>query len=417
MVNYGARWEQEPFSLDSKRLEARQDPYRWVMLILVWLIYLSFGLVWRSVGPLVTPILEDLNISYSQMGIIMGAWPLTYIVVALIGGAIIDRWGIRKSLFVGVIIIGLSEALRYFAGGFATMFLCVALFGIGGPMISIGCPKTISMWFSGKGRGTAVGIYTTGPWIGGLIAYSTINSVVMPLTGYSWRLTFVCLGLIAFVAALLWWFLARDVRTAEPAESTSMTKVFTSLIRIRNVQLIIIMGFLAFAILHGFSNWIPKILETGGLSPAIAGFAASIPILVAIPVILVIPRIVAPHSRGRLIALVSLASAISLLIVASASGSYLITGLVLHGLSAFSIVPMLILILMEVPEVGSRYMGSAAGMFFCVAEIGGFVGPLIIGAIKDLTGSFLIGMCFIASLSFAMSILALLIKTKPTYDT
>ncbi len=382
------------------------------MLVLVSILYWVFGVVIRSTAPLVTPILEDLNVSYSQMGIILAAWPLTYILVAAVSGAVMDRWGIRKSLFVGVAIIGLSEFLRYFANGFASMILCVALLGVGGPMISVGCPKTISVWFRGKGRGMAIGIYTTAVWIGGLTAYSTANSVVMPLTGYSWRLTFLCYSLPAFLAAFLWWFLARDVRSAEATEGTSIAKVFTGLIGIRNVQLILIMGFLSFAIAHGFNDWLPKILETGGLSPKIAGFTASIPLLVAIPTILVVPRLVAPRFRGGIVALMALATAIAVLIVivATTSDSLLIAGLVLYGVSFCQIIPLLVLILMELPEVSSRYMGSAGGMFFCVAEIGGFAGPFIIGAMKDLTGSFLIGACFLASLSVIISVMGLLLK-------
>jgi len=88
--------------------------------------------------------------SHTEMGLIMGSWPLTYIMVAAVAGAIIDKWGTRKSLLVGIVIIGLSAVLRYFANGFATMLLAVALFGVGGPMISIGCPKTISVWFKGS---------------------------------------------------------------------------------------------------------------------------------------------------------------------------------------------------------------------------------------------------------------------------
>jgi cyanate permease len=65
---------------------------------------------------------------------------------------------------------------------------------------------------------------------------------------------------------------------------------------------------------------------------------------------------------------------------------------------------------MELPEVSSRYMGSAGGMFFCVAEIGGFAGPFIVGAIKDLTGSFLVGACFLAGLSGIISVPGLLLK-------
>ncbi|MFC2066601.1 CynX/NimT family MFS transporter [Chloroflexota bacterium] len=397
--------------------DSTQKRYRWVMLALVWLLYFVFGVFLRSIAPLVTPILRDLNISYSQMGIIFGAWPLTYIVVAMIGGTIIDRWGIRKSLLLGTLIMGLSEGLRYFASGLVTMFLFVALLGLGGPMISIGCPKTISIWFKGKERGLAVGIYSTAPWIGVIIAYSLTNSVIMPLTGYSWRLTFVCYALLAFAAALLWWLLARDIKPAEAVESSSMVKVFTDLIRIRDVQLILLIGFLSFAIIHGFDNWLPKILETNGLSPASAGFVSSIHLIAAIPAILVIPRLVAPRLRGRVMALMSLVTAAAILIVVMAPDNLFIIGLLLYGPSAFPISAIVMLILMEIPEVGSRYMGSAAGMFFCVAEIGGFAGPYIAGAIRDMTGNFLAVAFFIAGLSVIRVIMALALRTQHASDS
>jgi cyanate permease len=407
--------QQENLSPDMKEKPPYEMRYRWVMLALIWFIYCTFGAVQRVLAPLVTPIMEDLKLSFSQMGVIMGAWPLTYIIVAAIAGAIIDRWGIRRSLFVGILAIGLSAVLRYFVTGFTSLFLCVALFGLGGPMISIGSPKTISMWFSGKGRATAVGIYMTGPWIGALTAYAVTNSVVMPLTGYSWRLTFVCFGLLAFAAALLWWFLARDIKeTAVTVASTSITKVFSGLITIRNIQLLLIMGFLSFAINHGFGNWLPQILETGGLPPAIAGYAASIPILIGIPSVLIVPRLVASGTRGRFIALMSLIVSISLFTIITGSGALRITGLLVYGLSSGIIMPLIVLILMEIPEVGSKYMGAAAGMFFCVAEIGGFAGPFLIGAIKDFSGSFLTGGICLAGIALAMAVIALFIRIKPT---
>ena len=91
--------------------------YRWIILALLWLLYTVFGMVARSIFPLVTPILDDLHLSYSQMGIILGSWQLTYILVALVAGTILDRWGVYKSIFAGAIIIGLSAALRYLAEG------------------------------------------------------------------------------------------------------------------------------------------------------------------------------------------------------------------------------------------------------------------------------------------------------------
>jgi CP family cyanate transporter-like MFS transporter len=413
MANSGAHQEQELVSLDSEGMPPYQRRYRWVMLVLIWSLYFVFGIVGFSIAPLVTPIIEDLNISYSQMGIILGAWPLTYTMVAAIGGAVIDRLGIRKSIFIGVIFITLSVVLRYFASGFITMFLCVALFGLGGPMISIGAPKTISLWFLGKERGTAVGVYMTAVLIGQATILSVMNSVVMPLTGYSWRLAFVCFGLLAFTVALLWLCLARDVKSAETTEGISSIKVFRRIISIRNVQLVITMGLFSFAVGHGFNNWLPKILEVGGLSPSIAGFAASIPVWVGVPTLIFVPRIIAPHSRGYCLALLSVGVIIALLIIALTSGVPLIVGLVIYGISNCCILPLLVLILMDLPEIGSRYMGSAAGLYFCISELGGFLGPFIVGAIKDLSGGFLAAAGVLAGLSLIRAIIALSLKIKP----
>jgi MFS transporter, CP family, cyanate transporter len=390
--------------------------YRWIILGLALLLYSIFGLVMRSIAPLVTPIMNDLNLSYSQVGLILGSWQLAFILIAIFGGVLIDKWGIRKSLFLGTIFIALSEVLRYFANGFLAMFLCVALFGFGGPMISIGCPKAITQWFTEKDRAAAVGIYTTGPAIGGLIAYSTVNSLIMPLTGYSWRLTFLYLGLPAIVVALLWWFLAKDIQTASPTQSASIIKAFTNLIHLRNVQLVLVTGFLFFTIYHGFNNWLPKILETSGLSPETAGFMASIPLILNIPAVLIVPRLASPQLRGRILALISLVIALVLFTMTMASGVSLAVELVLWGLVSACGVPLLILTLMDIPEVGSRYIGSAGGLFYCIAEIGGFAGPSLFGAIKDNTGSFLGSTIFLGILSIAVCIMALSMKTQLPND-
>ena len=401
---------------DKEGTEDYERPYRWVILGLLWFLYLAFGLIARAISPLITPILRDLQISYSQMGLILGAWQLAYIAVAIIGGAIIDKWGVRKSLFAGALIIGLSSILRYFPHRFETMLFAVALFGIGGPMISIGCPKTISMWFRGRNRATAVGIYTTAVWVGGLLALSLTNSFVMPITGYSWRLTFVYYGLVVFVFALLWWFLAKGTRQTSTTESAGIIEVFVNLLKLRKVQIILIMGLLAFATNHGLNSWLPMILETSGMSPTVAGYAASIPMAVGIPVILVIPHATPPQLRGRIVALFALLAAAVVIAIVATSGAFFFAGLVLFGITGYSLMPLLILILMDSPEVGSRYMGSAGGLFFCVAEIGGFSGPLIIGALVDITGTFMAGAIFLACILLAIFSMAPLVSSPETHS-
>ncbi|MDA0340224.1 MAG: MFS transporter [Proteobacteria bacterium] len=77
--------------------------YRWVMLGGVWLIYCSFGVTVASIAPLVPAITQDLGLSFSAMGTVLGAWPFVYIGASLPCGMLLDRIGPAKALFLAAL--------------------------------------------------------------------------------------------------------------------------------------------------------------------------------------------------------------------------------------------------------------------------------------------------------------------------
>jgi cyanate permease len=221
----------------------------------------------------------------------------------------------------------------------------------------------------------------------------------MPLADYSWRITFLSYGILAFVAGLLWWFLAKEVKPEATAERIGVVKVLSQIVRIHNVQWVLIMGLLSFATLHGMLNWLPKILETGGMSPALAGFAASAYIIAGIPAVIVFPHVIPMRFRGRSLALSALVTAVALCGVIVTSGVLQFVALVILGVAGSAFTPILLLILMDSSGIPSNYLGSANGVFFCVAEIGGFLAPLMMGALFDMTEGFLAGVLLLVALS------------------
>jgi len=56
---------------------------------------------------------------------------------------------------------------------------------------------------------------------------------------------------------------------------------------------------------------------------------------------------------------------------------------VIGGLS-----PLIRSIPIELSGIGPRLTAVATGLIFTVGEVGGFMGPFLIGALRDLTGSF-----------------------------
>ncbi len=173
-------------------------------------------------------------------------------------------------------------------------------------------------------------------------------------------------------------------------------------------------GLLAFGIVHGYFAWLPNILETKGFSPATAGIVAAIPYIASIPAVLIIPRTIPAHFRGKVIALLSIVAGTAILLLVATPLSPII-GLLLFGASGTCTIPLLVLILMETPEVASKYLGSATGVFFCVGEIGGFFGPFVLGYLVDITGGFLSGAYFLSGLGVIILALMLPLKISSTY--
>ena len=187
--------------------KASGSPLRWAVLAGVWLAYFCFGMTIVTLAPLVAEISADLNLSRSQMGVVLGAWQLVYIGSAIPLGILLDRTGVRRGLMFAFIMIAVSVALRSQAEGYASLFLAVAVFGLGGPLVSVGAPKTISLWFEGKGRGMAMGIYMTAPMLGSMAGLSLTNGLFMPLMDGNWRAVMLLYAGFIVVSSLVWWLI------------------------------------------------------------------------------------------------------------------------------------------------------------------------------------------------------------------
>ena len=72
---------------------------------------------------------------------------------------------------------------------------------------------------------------------------------------------------------------------------------------------------------------------------------------------------------------------------------------------------ILLLVLMEIPEVGSRHTGSAGGMFFAAAEIGGVLGPFSLGVFSDQTGSFNSALMMLAMVCMMLVLLTIFLRS------
>ncbi len=374
------------------------------MLAGVWFCYMTFGLSMASLAPLVREIESDLDFSHSAMGTVLGAWQFVYIFAAIPCGILLDRIGARWGLAIGALIIGLSGIFRGFAEEYIDLLIAVALFGLGGPLISAGAPKVVSERFEGKDRGLAMGIYITGPGIGAVTALLLTQPLILPWLEGNWRALLQIWGGVSLAAGLFWLLVAKESpRTPDSIEGQSIMSGLVELLRIPAVRVILLMSVAVFSINHGMGNWLVEILQSFGADASRASALATIPVVVGILSALTLPRMAVGSRRfSVLILLFSCSALASLALLSQPAGVWLYLALIVEGIAAGSMMTVLVLTLVEVPGVGDKRAGTAGGLFFSAAEIGGVGGPVLLGILLHAQGRFSSGLMVLALLGFLL---------------
>ena len=362
---------------------AAPDPRRWLLLAGIWAMYVAFGLVVASLAPVLTPLGEDLGLSKSRLGAILGTWPAVFIFAAVPCGRLLDRIGLRWALFAGGVLMCLSGVLRGLATGGGALFVAVGIFGLGAPMISNGAPKLVVSWFGESERAKATGIYVTGPVVGQAVALAAANSVIVPAAGGSWRSVPLVFAAVTGAVCVLWLMLTArvDSSTPQPGPAGGSTERAGALALTRNpvMRLVLAMAVAVFFVNHGLNNWLPKIIEDGGLSAENAGYLTAAAYAAGLLGPLTLPRLGNRYPLAAPVAVsLSLGAVIAMLAVVSGLAST--PFLVLIGILRFGLIGLCLLTLMRVPGVDGRNMGIASGLFFMAGEIGGFGGPFAVGA-------------------------------------
>ncbi|MBI4310896.1 MAG: MFS transporter [Chloroflexi bacterium] len=188
----------------AKAVPTRRDRPRifygwWIVLGGIAGMVISVGFNHHGLNAFTLPLADSFGISLAT---IVGALSLARFETAFIGpveGYLVDRFGPRAMMFVGVPLMGGGFLAASFAPNFPVFLACFFLGTVLGSSLGFGSPisTAVANWWRRK-RGRAFGIL----WIG-----TSLASVIVPLVNWmvetlGWRGAFRVIGLIVFVVGL-----------------------------------------------------------------------------------------------------------------------------------------------------------------------------------------------------------------------
>jgi len=145
---------------------------------------------------------KELNLSNSDYGNIFAAFGYTYALFQIFGGWLGDRFGPRVTLGVCGLIWALATLCTGLATGFWTLILARLVLGLGEGATFPTSTRAMSNWTRAGWRGFAQGITHSFARFGNAVAPPLVAAII---TIWSWRGSFIVLGLASLAWVIVWY--------------------------------------------------------------------------------------------------------------------------------------------------------------------------------------------------------------------
>ena len=187
-----------------------------MVLFLLCLMYFITYVDRVNVGTAGPAIKGELGLTNTELGLVFSAFAYPYAVFQIVGGAMADKWGARRTLFICGLIWAAATVATGFVGGVVSLFLARFALGFGEGATFPTATRAMQSWVAKDQRGFAQGITHSFARFGNAI---TPPLVVLMMAYVGWRGAFVVLGIVSFAWVLVWVFYYRD----DPREHKSIT--------------------------------------------------------------------------------------------------------------------------------------------------------------------------------------------------
>ena len=406
-----------------QRIARRLLPFLFVLYVIAFLDRMNIG-----AAALQMP--RDLGFSDRVVGMGAGIFFLGYLLLEIPGALIVERWSARRWIARIMISWGMVTVLMAFIHTAREFYLVRFFLGAAEAGFLPGVIVYLTHWFRYEDRGKAVAFfYAANPLsyvIGSPIAGLLLGLSWLGLRG--WRWLFILEGIPAIVMGVITIFYLTDwpaqarwlpsderswiteqLQREKQAKNRRHSFSVWGALRNRDVILLTFCYFCAMTGSYGIAFWLPTILKRlSGLSDLKVTLLAALPYIAAF----VTQQLNGWHSdrtgerRWHAALPVFLcALALSLAVVNSSRPAVSIGLFVLVGASFYGFQPCF----WAVPTLFLSESAAAAsiGLINSVGNLGGFVGPLVMGYLVGRTHNFSAGLWYLVGSLIMSGILML----------
>lgn len=397
--------------------------YRWMVLIFLSLAMFGNYYVYDALSPLADVLKLQLGLSDSNIGLLQAIYSFPNIFTVVIGGVLIDRMGLRRSLMIFGVLCFIGPAITVASGQLWLMATGRLIFGMGAESLIVAVTAALARWFRGKELSFAFGMNLT---ICRLGSFAALNSPTWARGAYAnWRWPFlIALGVssLCVIGVVIYWAMEVHAEKVYHLGEVSTDKVvFSDLFKFgTSYWLIVALCVTFYSAIFPFQTFAVKFfMEAHGTSREFGGFLSSTLTLFAMIATPLFGLMVDRVGKRAILMMLGSLLLIPVYLMMAYTHINLYVPMVMMGV-AFSLIPAVMW-----PSVAyiveQSKLGTAYGLMTMIQNIGLFGFNLLIGWANDLghasadnPGGYRVGMWIFSVLGFLGVFFAYLLHQRET---
>jgi ACS family tartrate transporter-like MFS transporter len=415
-----------------RRINRRLLPFLFLLYIIAFLdrINISFA------GLDMT---RELGFSDQVFGLGSGIFFAGYVLLEIPGSLIVELWSARKWIARIMISWGLVGSLTGLIHTAHQFYWARFILGVAEAGFFPGIVVYLTHWYREQDRARAMAVFMSAIPVAQVVG-APISGALLNIhwLGYSgWRWLLVLEGVPAVIAGFSALFYLtdrpRDARwlsdderawitgeleaeaRAKPEARRSVWRAFWSVFRDRDVILLTAVYFLGSCAQYGFTFWLPKMIQRlSGFGSFEVAMIATLPFLASWPAMLLLSWSSDRTGERRwhtAAAYVALAAGLAGSVWA---GDRIALGMIMFSLAGIGINARLPAFwTLPAALLGGATAAASIGAINCIGNLGGLVGPYLLGVLSTTTGSYTSGIWYLTGASVLAAVVILLVRTKP----
>nr|WP_242363889.1 MFS transporter [Limosilactobacillus antri] len=372
--------------LKLKNTNRRTVAKRWGTFALLYLGYMLLFADRTVMNISLAYVGRDFHVGAAALGTTASAFFLGYTLMQIPGGYLTDRFGSKRLIIVSLLAWSVLTMVTGWAWSLAALVAIRFLFGIAEGPYPAAALKRISENYGKDEKSQATSALISSNYAGAAVAPLLIVPII---ASAGWRNAFVWLGVIGLVVLVAYYLVERPIKQAATS-GAQRPKIEWRNIDSR-VWVFVVIGLALNIITKGLETWMPVyFLQARGINLKNLTWLVPLPVISGGIAALISGFVMVHWFKGRERWMISIASFLTLAFMFGLFKSSSLVAVVIFDVLIYFVKSLAFtgIFSFTAQILSEQTYGSSIGIVNFGGQLGGFIGPLLIGWLVQFAGSY-----------------------------